>query len=592
MAETHKIKSILVPFIDSQQPIVLVVTDEEVRFLKQEQTILTQTGRKDKDNGIKKIYVWDFNGLLLDRMTGQSARMQNARDVIEWFQKDSADGLAATPGITPGITPLQANGPEKHSVLIMFDVMYHMQDHQGVGHSNPGLTRSIKQSQQALIANKRTLVLVSHRDFIPPELNHQITVSRFPLPDKEWMLKLVRTSYKLLANPEDAQRPDKWPKLSADEEDQIATMLLGFRGWEAENVLARAALKNKQKRNEDKDERVTWDADCLREAKIESIKNNPAIEVVLPRIRRTGVDDGSNMIGGASAIKDWFNGKMKMFSEDARGDGIDLPKGAVIFGGGGTGKDWVVEHLAQEIGWTTLIADMAASKGPLQGQSHAGFREIIRQAEAQVPCFLVIPEWEKQMASAFSGVAGSIDPTSQEIFSTWLNWMQRRQSKVFVWAQSNDITAIPAEALRAGRWDALWYMDLPKEWEREDIFRVHLNRTGWDPVKCGINLQELALKTDTYTGAEIRNIVKEAIEFKFLTEGSRADGKILNHEHMLYGLKRVKPAYNLPHIQSTIDAMRKYAVDGDIAFANSPERGSGGQPLVKRKVGSKLAQSL
>lgn len=573
-----KLKSELAPYIDSRQPVILAVLDEEDRFLRCEETVLTTTQR------VQVVYVIDYNGKLIDRKNGLTDQFNNPRDVIEWFAKEHKP---PEKGQTPN---LKANGPVPNSILIFFDIMFHMQDPQGIGHSNPGLTRVIKNVQSDLLKHSRSLILVGNQDFVPPELKHHIAVVKYPLPDRDYMRNVVRLGCKWFAKKEEANNPDKWLQLTDDEELLLATLLLGFRGWEAENVLARAAHENNRKRKENPEHPMGFDVEVIRNAKVETIRSNPALRIVIPHStldKKIGMDQ----IGGAGELKRWFSGRQKLFLEEARGDGIDMPKGAILFGTGGTGKDYAVENLAQSIGWTTLYADLGASKGPLQGQSHKGYREIISAAEAQAPCFLVLSEWEKTMAGAFAGgVAASLDPTSSEIFASFLNWMQNRKAPIFVWALTNDITIVPQPALRAGRWDKIWFMDLPHEWEREAIFHIHLQKRGWSAEEYNIDVPALAAATEGYTGAEIAAVVNEGITLKYLAEGTRAVAKVTT-DHFVEAINLVSASIKLK--KAEIDALRDYAKKGNIATANSITREDPSAPQpTPRKLGTSLVSQL
>jgi len=569
-----KVKSVLAPFINSRQPLILLVTDEEERMLMQEQKILMQT------SCISRVYVWDYNGTLTDMTSMKTVAFQSPRDVIEWFEKpftgDDGKNPDAANNPKPASPPadIRQTGPLPDSILIMFDVMYHMQDSRSSGHSNPGLTRSLKKSQTALIESRRNIVMVSHQDFVPPELDHQIAVVRYPLPDKEWMLYLINKSLAMLLDPEQAEKAKKdqemLPDLSVDQREMLASLLLGFRGWEAENILARASSENKTKRLKGQTSEVMFDLEIVRTAKIDTIQKTDALRIVLPH-HEDGAVPERDLIAGGGNIKEWFREQNQMFLEGARDEGIDMPKGAIIFGPSGTGKDWTIEHLAKSVGYTTLYADLGASKGPNQGETHRGYRQIIAAAESQAPCFLVLSEWEKMMAGAW-GRGGTVDTVQSEVFASFLNWMQYRTSKVFVWAVTNDILGVPAEALRAQRWDAMWFLDMPREWEREETFRVHLQRTRWEPEKYGIDVRELAMKTDGYSNAEVAAVVNEAIKMKLLRDGARSDKKFLKHQHLVEALTKVTPGVRRPDVAAKNDALRNYALDATIPFANTPSR--------------------
>ena len=290
-------------------------------------------------------------------------------------------------------------------------------------------------------------------------------------------------------------------------------------------------------------------------------------------------------------MKEWFATRRLLFSEEARRDGISMPKGAIIFGMGGTGKDWAVENLAQDMGWTTLFADFGAAKGPLMGQSHRQFREILETAEAQAPCHLVVSEIEKMLAGAMSAGGGAAldGGVSSEIFATFLNWMQRKKAPIFVWGLTNEIASVSQPMLRAGRWDKIWFMDLPYAWEREEIFRIHLRKAGWDPDKLNIDIPLLSEKTDGYTGAEIETIVQEGLINKFVHDGAGQKHPVKT-EHLLDVIPTIPSTMKMR--PKEVDSLRKYAKDGNISFANSPQPNSPTGKVRGGKVGDLLKQTL
>ena len=570
----------LLSAVKSCEPVILAITDEEERFIRDQTEIFAKSGTT------RDFYIWDHNGGLVHHESGRRSLVADPRDVIRWFArrpKEKPD---------PNDKSILDEGPVDGSVLIMLDVLYYLQDVGRSGHSNPAVTRTIKTAIADLRKGRKALVMVGGREYIPPELEHHIAVIRFPLPEADYLQALIRRSCKWFAPADERNNQDKWLKLSLEEERSLATLLLGLRGSEAESILARACYENKKRRLENPDAPMEFDLETIRSSKVDSIRQNPALDITIPRRDADPRLTGLNMIGGAAELTQWFVAQHKLFNPEARLEGCDLPKGAVIFGPPGTGKDNVVERLAEMVGWTTLYADLQASKGELQGQSHRNFREIIQAAEAQSPCFLVLSEWEKQMAGFFAGSASCDGGVDMGIGGTFLNWMQRRKKPVFVWAITNGITEVPAAALRAGRFDEVWFMDLPREWEREEIFSVHLKIAGWDPVDFHLDLKMAARLTDGFSGGEIKKVVNKAIAMKYINDGRRQDGRFLTSEHLADAISQVEPAYRVRRAE--VEAMREYAKTGGFPTANSKKPGQivTSEPVRRIKIGDTIGTIL
>lgn len=533
---------------------VAVATDDDTRFLKVETQAML-------NSNAERIYRWDASTTVQEKKTGQSGTFRNIRDLIMWFSKPRKEGVADGAEINDSF-PAPAG-----SVLFVFDAMYYLQETAGGKHSNPTLTREMKNCMSMLVEQKKTVFLIGHGEpYVPPEMKSMIPVFDYPLPDLDYMHGLVVKMTKCFAT-EDQRKTDPGSglKISFEEIDNIARLLLGLREMEAESILKRSILENMKKRNVDNSIPQGFDIEIILQSKMDACETNAGISITMPSHNKSGLH-GRRLIGGSHAIADWFMGVKEQFSPEARNDGIDLPKGAVIFGMGGTGKDLFVEQMAQEIGWPCVHADLGASKGSFQGDSHRNFRQILQFAEANSPCFLVLSEFEKMMAGAMTPGAAACDGgTNQEILATWLNWTQKRTAPVYVWGLTNDITGLSQASLRAGRWDRVWFMDLPPDQDRMEIFAVHLERAMWNPAE--FDLAELAALTPGYTGAEIRAIINEAIVQKFLKEGPKSKGYMLTQDHIKSAINVIPSTMKLR--QQEVLAIREFAKTGGYSIANS-----------------------
>lgn len=216
----------------------------------------------------------------------------------------------------------------------------------------------------------------------------------------------------------------------------------------------------------------------------------------------TFVDTDTPSVGGLGGLKTWLAARRKAFgTEEAKKYGLPEPKGVLLLGMPGTGKSLTAKTVAREWGLPLLKLDAGKLFGSLVGQSEAQTRQAIEAAEACSPCILWIDEIEKGLA----GGGGLDGGTSQRVFGTLLTWLQEKTKPVFVVATANAIDGLPPELLRKGRFDEIFFVDLPTIDERVDIVRIHVLRHGRD-VKV-IKPIEIAKATDGFSGAEIEQAI-------------------------------------------------------------------------------------
>jgi SpoVK/Ycf46/Vps4 family AAA+-type ATPase len=238
-------------------------------------------------------------------------------------------------------------------------------------------------------------------------------------------------------------------------------------------------------------------------------------------------------IGGLENLKAWLERKKKVFTnlDQAIKAGVDVPKGILIVGMPGCGKSMTAKATATLFDLPLVRLDVGRLLGKYVGESEENMRKALKLAEAISPCVLWIDEIEK----AFSGVgssSGSSDVTTR-LFGQFLTWMQEKENTVFIVATANDISKLPPEFLRKGRFDELFYVDFPTADERRKILEIHLRkRHKWYK---GLDIADLMKQTDGYNGADLEAIVKEAIETCFI------DGREqVTKEDLLTAQKNIK----------------------------------------------------
>jgi ATP-dependent 26S proteasome regulatory subunit len=236
----------------------------------------------------------------------------------------------------------------------------------------------------------------------------------------------------------------------------------------------------------------------LYEEKEELVRKEGILEYIPPRI---SLDN----IGGLVVLKDWLRQRKRFFSKDAEDFGLDPPKGLLLTGISGCGKSMAVQAISAYWVMPMLRLDMNRVYGAVAGTPERSLELAIRTAEVVSPCVL----WIDEIETALVGTGGEGAGLSTRIFSSFLTWMQEKEHIVFVAATANQIDRLPPELMRKGRFDEIFFVDLPDEKDRGEIFSVHLKRRDKDPSK--FDLVSLAKSTPGFNGAEIEQVVLSAM---------------------------------------------------------------------------------
>lgn len=248
-------------------------------------------------------------------------------------------------------------------------------------------------------------------------------------------------------------------------------------------------------------------------------------------------------IGGLEGLKEWLSSKAQVFRrlDEAKKFGVDTPKGVLLVGMPGCGKSLAAKASARLFNVPLLRLDIGRLLGKYVGESEHNMRVALKTAESISPCILWIDEIEK----AFAGIDqnGGASDITKRLFGQFLTWLQEKENTVFVVATANDITAFPPEFLRKGRFDEVFFIDFPNEEERERIFEIHLEKRG--KMSDDINLKELAEETEGYCGADIEEIVKNAVESKFVLKIKNEEEKKITTKDLLEATKNIDSLTNI-----------------------------------------------
>jgi len=357
----------------------------------------------------------------------------------------------------------------------------------------------------------RTLVILSPVLQIPVELEKEAYVIEFPLPTYEEVTSLFDA---MIKHYEQKVKVN----LSGEAKKRIISSSLGLTMNEIEGIFYQALVTG----------RALDDADVqyVHKAKKELVRRSGILEYVEPV---STLEDA----GGLYELKRWLRKRRNAFSEEARDFGLPYPKGIVLVGVQGCGKSLCAKATASLWQLPLLRLDMSKIFSKYVGSSEQNMSSALKIAEALAPCVLWVDEVEK----AFAGVqsSGLSDAgTTARVFGSLLTWLQEKESAVFVAATANDIAQLPPEFLRRGRFDEIFFVDLPIPSEREEIFKIHLKKRNRQPTSFDIN--RLVANSEGYTGAEIEQAIISSLYDAF-DDGMRS----LNTEDIIRSLKEIVP---------------------------------------------------
>lgn len=330
------------------------------------------------------------------------------------------------------------------------------------------------------------IIIVSSIVKIPKELEKFITIVELEYPTQEE----IKNQIKHFAMEQDTLISDSL----------LEEMSISFKGlteFEIESLLAAALAQDGMFTRQD--------LSLIFEQKQQMIMKSGILEMIPLKERPED-------IGGLENLKIWLKRKAKVYKSinKAMDFGVDMPKGVLIAGVPGCGKSLAAKVTAQLFEVPLLRLDMGKIMGKYVGESEENMRKAISLAEAISPCVLWIDELEK----AFAGIDGSGSEVTVRLFGTFLTWMQEKTSPAFVIATANDITKLPPELMRKGRFDEIFYVGLPNKKERKKIFEIHIAKRRKSDLN-NIDLDTLVSKTEGYSGADIEGVVKDAIENVF-----------------------------------------------------------------------------
>lgn len=335
-----------------------------------------------------------------------------------------------------------------------------------------------------------TIIITAPLVNIPQQLESYVTIMNMDYLDEQGIRELIERFVKELEI-----------KMPVDDLlDKLVMTLKGLSKTEIFSVLELAIS--------DDGELDYTDLPLIREQKQQMIKKSGILDMVQ-------VKESLEDIGGLEVLKKWLRRKAEIFKnvKIANDFGVATPKGVLIVGMPGCGKSLTAKAAAKTFDVPLLRLDMGRLMGKYVGESEANMRRAIYLTEASSPCVLWIDELEKAFAGIGSNSSGS--EVTTRLFGNFLTWMQEKKSLAFVVATANDITKLPPELLRKGRFDEIFYVDLPNDREREKIFEIHIGKKRKTDLK-NIDIRKIVEKTKGYCGADIESVVYDSLEDAFV----------------------------------------------------------------------------
>ena len=348
------------------------------------------------------------------------------------------------------------------------------------------VARQLREVSQRFSKNRSTIVLTGETIRLPAEIEHNVVYYHLKLPGREELRKVLDTVLHSLVQ---ANRIEIL--LDSRGREELLSALSGMTLNQARQIIAFAALK---------DGKLSEQAikDVL-ERKAQAIRESGLLEYF-------PVEDNRFQLGGFARLKKWLLRARTGFSREARELNLPAPRGILIVGVQGCGKSLAAKVIARE--WTVPLVKLDAGRlfDKYIGESERNFRKAIALAESMAPVVLWIDEVEKAMAPGGSEADGGL---GRRMFGSFLTWLQEKQQEVFVVATANDLSILPPELLRKGRFDEIFFVDLPNAEEREAILKIHLKLRKQAPEQ--FELDRLVEATQGFSGSEIEQVVITAL---------------------------------------------------------------------------------
>ncbi|EEE40045.1 AAA family ATPase [Prochlorococcus marinus] len=460
----------------------------------------------------------------LEKLVNSSCERVNIKRFICWDCVNGIKGLLNEEGKFSNnplgvLNWLKEQNSEVSTVLLVKDFHKFYDD--------PSINRTIKELSLTLKKTSHNLIISSHLFPSSEELDELMTILSLPLPDQKELKNLIN---KIAINTNS--------NLEEEDLNELSIASSGLTELKVKQVTAKAlAQRGKISKEDIKD---------ILEEKKQVIARSEILEFFEAK---SSQDD----IGGLNVLKVWLKQRYRAFSKEARDYGLPIPKGVLLVGAQGTGKSLTAKSISKSWSMPLLRLDVGRLFSSLVGSSEARTRETISRAEAMSPCILWIDEIDK----GFGGDARSDGGTSQRVLASLLTWMAEKESAVFVIATANAIDKLPAELLRKGRFDEIFFLDLPNSEERLSILDLHLKKRR---PSYSFPLSTIIDRTDGFSGAELEQAVIEGMHISF------SENRELMEKDLIKAVSELVPLSRTAKEQ--IDLLKEWSSTGRARYAS------------------------
>lgn len=451
------------------------------------------------DAGFPILYIYTYEEVKVDRYISSVA---GRKKILEWngadglvdFKTKVAKNIGCDQSLEATLSLLKRGRDLDRTLLVIKDADSQLASEDVLGQPESGriaallkeIARKIRKQNGGIDA---TVIIVSSVLHISHSLEKLVTVLELDLPDEEEIKSIIGDFIK------DNEIPDVPLKF-------LEEMVIAFKGLSESEVTDLLSLAIARE-----GELTRGTLGLIFDQKQQMILKAGILEMIP---LKESIED----IGGLENLKEWLQKKAKVFRDikKAMKFGVTTPKGVLIAGVPGCGKSLSAKAAGKLFEIPLLRLDMGRLMGKYVGESEENMRKAIRLAEAISPCVLWVDELEKAFAGIGCGSGGEV---TTRLFGAFLTWMQEKTSAAFVVATANDITKLPPELLRKGRFDEIFFVPLPNEGERRKIFEIHLSKRRKEDVSK-IDIDQLVSATEGYSGADIEGVVSESIESAFV----------------------------------------------------------------------------
>jgi len=461
-------------YIRARYPVIYIVTWEEKRALDDLNELAAKQG--------KALHIWSASEGFTTKIAEEAH--QKTKDPI---------------------TVLSYIGSASETALFVLKDFHHYM-------GDPSVIRALRDCADDLRTSYKTLVLISPLLRMPIELEKDLTVVDYKLPDAAEMLKILDGMINAVRD-----NPRVNINLNVESKERLVRSALGLTAIEAENAFSRVIVSKGRLSEEDI-------PDVLAE-KQQIVRKSGLLDFY-------EVDEKFDQVGGLKLLKDWLVKRGQAFSDKARDYGLPEPRGALLVGVQGCGKSLTAKAVSSLWKLPLLRLDLGKLFSGIIGSSEENMRNAIQIAESLAPCIMWLDEIEKGL-SGLESSAVSDAGTASRVFGTFITWLQEKKTPVFVIATANDIDRLPPELMRKGRFDEIFFIDLPNIGERREIIDIHIRNFKRDPAQY--NIDELAEMMRGFSGAEIKEAIIAAMYDGF------AEGREFTTDDVTKNVKETVP---------------------------------------------------